>query len=82
MDKSLSLRLKNFRINKNHRTMKKGEREKLIQDIFDRCRVTGKDKFRLADFDTAWAGDQEIKKLGEKALKKKTKKISTSWPKN
>lgn len=55
--------------------MKKDEREKLIQDIFNRCRVTGKDKFRLADFDTAWAGDQEIKQLGEKALKKKTKKI-------
>jgi PPK2 family polyphosphate:nucleotide phosphotransferase len=55
--------------------MKKDTREKLMQDIFDRCRVTGKDQFRLADYDTAWAGPEEIKQLGEEKLKKQAKKI-------
>jgi PPK2 family polyphosphate:nucleotide phosphotransferase len=55
--------------------MKKDEKEKLMQDIFDRCRVTGRDTFRLADYDTAWAGPEKIKQLGEEKLKKKAKKI-------
>jgi PPK2 family polyphosphate:nucleotide phosphotransferase len=55
--------------------MKKDGREKLMQDIYDRCRVTGKDKFRLTDYDTAWAGPEEIKQLGEEKLKKQAKKI-------
>ena len=55
--------------------MKQDARDKLMQDIFDRCRVTGKDKFSLADYDTAWAGPEEIKQLGEEKLKKQAKKI-------
>jgi PPK2 family polyphosphate:nucleotide phosphotransferase len=55
--------------------MKKDEKEKLMQDIFDRCRVTDRDTFRLADYDTAWAGPEKIKQLGEEKLKKKAKKI-------
>jgi PPK2 family polyphosphate:nucleotide phosphotransferase len=55
--------------------MKKEARKKLMQDIYDRCRVTGEDKFSLADYDTAWAGPEEIKELGEEKLKKRAKKI-------
>jgi len=55
--------------------MKNEAREKLIQQIYTRCKVTGKDKFILSDYDTAWAGPEEIKELGEAKLKKRAKKI-------
>ena len=58
--------------------MKKEERERLMIDIIKRCRVQVKDPFRLADYDTTWAGPEEIKRLGEKKLKKQTKKILKS----
>jgi hypothetical protein len=60
--------------------MKQDARDKLMQDIFDRCRVAGKDKFSLADYDTAWAGPEEIKQLGEEKLKKQAKKILKKKP--
>jgi PPK2 family polyphosphate:nucleotide phosphotransferase len=55
--------------------MKKETRKKLMQDIYDRCKVTDKDKFKITDFDTGWAGPEEIKELGEEKLKKQAKKI-------
>ncbi len=55
--------------------MKKDAREKLIKEIHDRCRVSGLDNFKLSNYDTAWAGPEEIKQLGEEKLKKRAKKI-------
>lgn len=50
-------------------------KQKLVKDIMDRCKVDKPGSFRLSDYDTSWAGAEEIKNLGEKKLKKKTKKI-------
>ena len=50
--------------------MKKEERERLMKDIFERCRVTGEDTFRLADYETTWAGPEEIKRLKAPGSKK------------
>lgn len=50
-------------------------KQKLVNDIMDRCKVQKTDSFKLDDYDTSWAGAEEIKNLGEKKLKKKTKKI-------
>ncbi len=55
--------------------MKNDIREKLIREIFMRCRVSGEYDFKLSNFDTAWAGPEEIKHLGEEKLKKRAKKI-------
>jgi len=55
--------------------MKKEARDQLIQEIIERCRIAKKNSFKLSDYDTSWAGADEIKKLGEEKLRKKTKKI-------
>lgn len=55
--------------------MKNEAREKLIKEIHDRCKVSGEENFKLSNYDTAWAGPEEIKQLGEEKLKKQAKKI-------
>ena len=56
-------------------TMKKEAKEKLVDEIFNRYAVNGKNTFRIADQDTFWMGTEDIKALGEKKLKKRAKKI-------
>ena len=55
--------------------MDKKLKQKLVNDIMDRCRVEKENSFTLADYDTSWAGAEEIQRLSEKKLKNKTKKI-------
>jgi len=55
--------------------MDKKVKRKLVNDIMDRCKVEKENSFTLADYDTSWAGVEEIKHLGEKKLKNQTKKI-------
>ena len=55
--------------------MDKKVKQKLVNDIMDRCKVEKENSFTLADYDTSWAGVEEIKHLGEKKLKNQTKKI-------
>ena len=55
--------------------MDKKVKQKLVNDIMDRCKVEKENSFTLADYDTSWAGVEEIQRLGEKKLKNKTKKI-------
>lgn len=50
-------------------------KQKLVEDIMNRCKVQNEGSFVLSDYDTSWAGAEEIRNLGEKKLKKKTKKI-------
>ena len=50
-------------------------KQKLVKDIMERCMVQKQHSFALKDYDTSWAGAEEIKNLGEKKLKKRTKKI-------
>jgi len=50
-------------------------KQKLVNEIMERCKVQESGSFTLTDYDTSWAGAEEIKSLGEKKLKKKTKKI-------
>ena len=50
-------------------------KQKLVNDIMDRCKVQKEDSFTLSDYDTSWTGVEEIQRLGEKKLKNKTKKI-------
>ncbi len=55
--------------------MKNEVREKLIREIYNRCKVSVVQDFKLLNYDTAWAGPEEIKQLGEEKLKKRAKKI-------
>ena len=55
--------------------MDKKVKRKLVNDIMDRCKVEKENSFTLADYDTSWAGVEEIQRLGEKKLKNQTKKI-------
>jgi PPK2 family polyphosphate:nucleotide phosphotransferase len=50
-------------------------KRKLVKEIMNRCKVEEENSFTLADYDTSWAGTKEIQRLGEKKLKKRTKKI-------
>lgn len=52
--------------------MDSGAKQKLVKDIMHRCKVDNADSLRLDDYDTSWAGAEEIRNLGEKKLKKKT----------
>ena len=55
--------------------MKPRAREDLINEIRERCEVDKKNSFKISEYDTAWAGTDEIKEFGEKKLKKRTRKI-------
>ena len=50
-------------------------RAQQIEEIKDRCLVDKENSFVISEYDTAWAGTDEIKELGEKNLKKRTRKI-------
>lgn len=55
--------------------MKKESRKQLVNEIMTRCRIDKKNNFVLVDHDTAWVGNEDLQKLGEKKLKKKAKRI-------
>lgn len=55
--------------------MKKEARQQFVNEIINRCFINKENSFKITDHDTSWAGTEEIKKLGEKKLKKKAKKI-------
>jgi len=50
-------------------------RVQLIKEIRNRCRVDKKNNFKISDYDTNWTGTDEIKMIGEKKLKDRTRKI-------
>ncbi|MCD6543202.1 MAG: polyphosphate kinase 2 family protein [Flavobacteriaceae bacterium] len=55
--------------------MKKEVRKQFVNEVMNRCKVDKQNVFTLSDHDTAWSGTEDIRKLGEKKLKKKAKKI-------
>ena len=46
-----------------------------IKEIRERCKVDKENSFKINEYDTAWAGTDEIKEFGEKKLKKRSRKI-------
>lgn len=50
-------------------------REQQIKEIRERCKVDQENSFKISEYDTAWAGSDEIKEFGEKKLKKRSRKI-------
>jgi len=55
--------------------MKKEARNRLERKINDHCKVDKINSFKISDHDTDWRNMEDLKKLGERSLKKKAKKM-------
>jgi len=55
--------------------MKKDKKEHFIAEINQRCRIDKINSFKISDHKTTWDASDEIRKLTDKKLKKKARKI-------
>lgn len=55
--------------------MKEEAKQRLVSEIMKRCRIDVENNFKISEHETSWEGIEEIKKLNEKKLDKKARKI-------
>ncbi len=55
--------------------MKKEARQRLVSEIMKRCLINKENSFKISEYETSWEGTEEIHRLSEEKLKKKSRKI-------